>query len=249
MGRAIGCGAAEVTGRCEARGDRDLVSEGSGGFTRPHVTTPRIFTDGGPAMEYPPTLWALLRQSAAVFPDAPVVADDYGRSFTRLGLLDAAEEVAAALQERGVKTTSVVSWQLPTVIESLVLLLALARLDVVQNPLIPVLRSREVGFITKQVGTAVPRRARELARLCPRRNGPRPGGRWRILGGRDRSRYSPLGRRTAPAHRRPGIPTPGAGHRPRRGTPSAGCTTPRAPPVSRRAPVTPTPRSWRRARG
>jgi cyclohexanecarboxylate-CoA ligase len=106
-------------------------------------------------MEYPPTLWALLCRSAAVFPDSPVVADDYGRSLSRLGLLDAAEAVAAALQERGVTTESVVSWQLPTVIESLVLLVALARLDVVQNPLIPVLRSREVGFITRQVGTEV----------------------------------------------------------------------------------------------
>jgi cyclohexanecarboxylate-CoA ligase len=122
----------------------------------PHPSsTTRLHADGGPAVVYPPTLWALLRQSAAAFPDRPVVADDYGRSLTRPELIHAAEEVAAGLGDRGVNEGSVVSWQLPTVIESIVLLLALARLGAVQNPLIPVLRSREVGFITRQVGTDV----------------------------------------------------------------------------------------------
>jgi cyclohexanecarboxylate-CoA ligase len=117
--------------------------------------TPRTSTDGGPAVVYPPTLWALLRESADAFPEAPVVADDYGRALTRPELLEAAEAVAAGLVGTGISRGSVVSWQLPTVVESLVLLVALARLDVVQNPLIPVLRAREVGFITHQVGTSV----------------------------------------------------------------------------------------------
>ena len=43
-----------------------------------------------------------------------------------------------------------VSWQLPTWIESLVLVAALSRLDVVQNPMLPIYREREVGFITRQ---------------------------------------------------------------------------------------------------
>ena len=34
-------------------------------------------------------------------------------------------------------------------------MVALARLGAVQNPLIPILREREVGFITRQVGTEV----------------------------------------------------------------------------------------------
>ena len=46
-----------------------------------------------------------------------------------------------------------VSWQLPTTIEAVVLLVALARIGAVQNPLIPILREREVSFITQQVGT------------------------------------------------------------------------------------------------
>ncbi len=115
--------------------------------------TPRTRSDGGPALVYPPTLWALLRQSAEEFPEGAVVEDDYGRSFTRAELVAAAESVAAGLVDQGINARSVVSWQLPTVIESLVLLVALARLDVVQNPLIPVLREREVRFITEQVGT------------------------------------------------------------------------------------------------
>jgi cyclohexanecarboxylate-CoA ligase len=115
--------------------------------------TPHTIVHGGPAWEYPPTLWALLRQSVTEFPDTPVVVDDYGRSLTRLQLLESAEAVAAGLQELGVDSTSVVSWQLPTVIESVVLLLAAARLEAVQNPLVPILRSREVEFITRQVGT------------------------------------------------------------------------------------------------
>ena len=43
---------------------------------------------------------------------------------------------------------SVVSWQIPTTIEAVVLMAALARLDAVQNPIIPIMREREVTYIT-----------------------------------------------------------------------------------------------------
>ena len=42
------------------------------------------------------------------------------------------------------------SWQLPTWLESKVLVLALARLGAIQNPMLPIYREREVGFITRQ---------------------------------------------------------------------------------------------------
>jgi acyl-CoA synthetase (AMP-forming)/AMP-acid ligase II len=45
-----------------------------------------------------------------------------------------------------------VSWQLPTWIESFVLVGALARLGAVQNPILPICREREVGFMTRQTG-------------------------------------------------------------------------------------------------
>ncbi|MEO8691861.1 MAG: AMP-binding protein [Acidimicrobiales bacterium] len=86
-------------------------------------------------------------------PDAVVLADDYGRALTRSALRDEAERVAAALAGRGVGAGTVVSWQLPTTLEALVLLAALARIGATQNPIIPILRHREVGFITRQVGT------------------------------------------------------------------------------------------------
>lgn len=106
------------------------------------------------AMEWTgPTLWALVEQSATQQPDAIVASDDHGRSLTRAGLRDVAEAVAAGLFERGARPGSVVSWQVPTTLEALVLLVSLARLGAVQNPLIPLLREREVGFITNQVGT------------------------------------------------------------------------------------------------
>ena len=47
------------------------------------------------------------------------------------------------------------SWELPTWNESLVLVGALARLGARQNPLIPIYRGREVGFITAQSEAAL----------------------------------------------------------------------------------------------
>ncbi len=101
----------------------------------------------------PSTFWALIVEAAMERPEAPVVSDDHGRSLTRTQLRDAAEATAAALSARGIGSGTVVSWQLPTTIEAVVLLVALARIGAVQNPLIPILREREVSFITEQVGT------------------------------------------------------------------------------------------------
>ena len=44
------------------------------------------------------------------------------------------------------------SWILPSRIEAFVLIGALARLGAVQNPILPIYRHREVGFITRQTG-------------------------------------------------------------------------------------------------
>ena len=101
----------------------------------------------------PTTFWELVVGAANDRPEAPVVSDHHGRSLTRAQLRDAAEATAAALVTQGIRTGSIVSWQLPTVIESVVLLAALARIGAVQNPLIPMLREREVSFITQQVRT------------------------------------------------------------------------------------------------
>ena len=104
---------------------------------------------------YPPTVWALVEQAAERWSDHVVLADDHGRSLTGRGLRDAAVSTAAALAAHGIGPGTIVSWQLPTTLETMVVMVALTRLGAIQNPLIPILREREVRFITNQVGTEV----------------------------------------------------------------------------------------------
>jgi len=99
------------------------------------------------------TFWDLVQHAAEARPDAVLFADDHGRTLTAPELLASAEQLAAALAERGVGPGDVVSWQLPSVLEAPVTMAACARLGAVQNPIIPVFREREVGFITRQLGT------------------------------------------------------------------------------------------------
>ncbi len=102
---------------------------------------------------YPTTLWELLAQRAERDPDRVLIEDDRDRTLTAAQWARRSEEVAAGLQSRGIGEDTVVSWQLPTTIEACVLMMALARLGAVQNPIIPLLRRREVGFIVGQTGS------------------------------------------------------------------------------------------------
>ena len=95
-------------------------------------------------------LWPLVLARAQTSPDALCAVDERGVSLTFAQLRARAERVAAALAERGVGPDVPVSWQLPTWIESLVLVAALARLGAVQNPLLPIYREREIGFIVRE---------------------------------------------------------------------------------------------------
>lgn len=99
------------------------------------------------------TLWDLVVAVAAEHPDRVVAVDDHGRRCTTSSLRDDAEVVAAGLSDLGMAPGSVVSWQLPTTLESLVMLVACARLGLVQNPIIPLLREREIEHIASQVRT------------------------------------------------------------------------------------------------
>ncbi len=98
--------------------------------------------------EHPLTFWGVVEQRAARTPDAVMLEDDLGRSMTFGEYKRSAEEVAAGLFARGITSGSVVSWQIPTTIEAAVLVAALTRLDAVQNPIIPIMREREVTYIT-----------------------------------------------------------------------------------------------------
>jgi acyl-CoA synthetase (AMP-forming)/AMP-acid ligase II len=95
--------------------------------------------------------WQLIEARAAATPDQPFILDERGRAVTFDRYRELAEEVAAGLAVLGVEEDHVVSWQLPSTIEACVLMAALSRLGVRQNPIIPILRRAEVSLITRQV--------------------------------------------------------------------------------------------------
>src|SRR5215469_5586642 len=97
------------------------------------------------------TFWALAEEAARQRPESVLLADGYGRSLTAAAFRDEAERAAAGLLALRIGPGDVVSWQLPTTLEAAVLIGACARLGAVQNPIIPVFRHREVGFIAEQV--------------------------------------------------------------------------------------------------
>ncbi|RFU86383.1 cyclohexanecarboxylate-CoA ligase [Streptomyces triticagri] len=102
-----------------------------------------------------PTLWDLVARRAALTPDDPVLiqAEDdpaADRTLTFGQLRDRSERVAAGLHGLGIRPGTVVAWQLPTRIETVLLSMALARIGAVQTPLIPFYRDREVGFALRE---------------------------------------------------------------------------------------------------
>lgn len=101
------------------------------------------------------TYWELVENAAREHPDRTVLVDDYGRALTSAGLRDAALTTAAALAELGVRQGSIVSWQLPTTLETMVVMVALARIGAVQNPVLPIWRESELRFVTTQLRTEV----------------------------------------------------------------------------------------------
>ncbi len=101
------------------------------------------------------TLWELMEQRVDATPDALMAVDEDMRTVTFAEFWTESERAAAGLLAQGVVPGSVVSWQLPTWIESLVLVAALSRLDAVQNPMLPIYREREVGFITSQARSSL----------------------------------------------------------------------------------------------
>ncbi|MFF4743614.1 class I adenylate-forming enzyme family protein [Streptomyces sp. NPDC047980] len=91
------------------------------------------------------TLWELIDRRARLTPDRTVLLQE-DRRITFGALRERCERVAAGLYARGVRPGTVVAWQLPTRIETVLLAGALARIGAVQSPVIPFYRDREVGF-------------------------------------------------------------------------------------------------------
>ncbi|MFG3528897.1 class I adenylate-forming enzyme family protein [Streptomyces sp. NPDC047917] len=95
------------------------------------------------------TFWELVERRAGLTPDRPFLIQD-DRTLTFGELRDRGERVAAGLWETGVRPGSVVAWQLPTRIETVLLSFALTRIGAVQSPVIPFYRDREVGFALRE---------------------------------------------------------------------------------------------------
>lgn len=101
------------------------------------------------------TFWSLVETAAQAHPDRVVLADDYGRSLSSAQLRESALRCAAGLAQQGISAGTVVTWQLPTTLETMVVMVALTRLGAVQNPVLPLWRDSELRFVTKQLGTDV----------------------------------------------------------------------------------------------
>ena len=127
-----------------------------------------------PVLEHPLTFWGVVEQRATRTPDLVMLEDDDGHSVTFGEYRQRAEAVAAGLSARGITSGSVVSWQIPTTIDAVVLMAALTRLDAVQNPIIPIMREREVTFITAKrrpiSSSRRPRSAGSITTRCSRRS-------------------------------------------------------------------------------
>ncbi|MFG3237585.1 class I adenylate-forming enzyme family protein [Streptomyces sp. NPDC088190] len=91
------------------------------------------------------TFWELVERRAGLTPDRPFLIQD-DRTLTFGELRDRGERVAAGLWGMGVRPGTVVAWQLPTRVETVLLSFALTRIGAVQSPVIPFYRDREVGF-------------------------------------------------------------------------------------------------------
>jgi cyclohexanecarboxylate-CoA ligase len=95
-----------------------------------------------------------LRASARRAPERTAVVDRDRR--VTYGELDAAVDRAAALlASLGVGPGDVVSFQLPNWLEAAILFHATARVGAISNPIVPIYRRREVGFILAQARSRV----------------------------------------------------------------------------------------------
>jgi acyl-CoA synthetase (AMP-forming)/AMP-acid ligase II len=99
------------------------------------------------------TIWQLLSRRAEFTPDALFGVDEHRHALTFAQFRAEVEKVAAGLTQLGVRPGDVVSWQLPNALDTMALVLALTRLGAVQNPLVMMLRERDLTFICHQAGS------------------------------------------------------------------------------------------------
>jgi acyl-CoA synthetase (AMP-forming)/AMP-acid ligase II len=94
----------------------------------------------------------LVEERAQATPDTTFLLDAHGTELTFAEFAQAVDRVAAALAATGIGPGSVVAWQLPTRISTILVMSALRRLDAVQAPIIHLYRDREVRASLEAVG-------------------------------------------------------------------------------------------------
>jgi cyclohexanecarboxylate-CoA ligase len=101
------------------------------------------------------TIAELLDECAARRPDRPLLRDVTGTTLTvsEVALLSSA--AAGWLQEAGVHPGMTVAWQLPSHVNAAVVMLALARMPVVQAPVLHLYRQREVCAAVEVAGADI----------------------------------------------------------------------------------------------
>lgn len=97
-----------------------------------------------------PTIWDLLQRRAQVSPDAPMLVEADGHSWTFLAVAREVERYAAGLQQRGIGNGTMVTWQMPSGVGTLFLSFALARLGAIQNPVIHLYGKKEAAAILRK---------------------------------------------------------------------------------------------------
>lgn len=100
------------------------------------------------------TIVSALKERVAQFPDKTAMVDRHS-SYTYRQFSDAVDRVALGLKAHGVQAGDVVSFQLPNWNEFVLLHFATTRLGAISNPLIPIYRDREIGYMVKEASSKV----------------------------------------------------------------------------------------------
>jgi acyl-CoA synthetase (AMP-forming)/AMP-acid ligase II len=98
------------------------------------------------------TIAALLDGCASSRPDRPLLRDVTGKTLTVADVATLSCAAAGWLWDAGVRTGMTVAWQMPSHVNAAVVMLALARMPVVQAPLLHLYRLREVRAAVEVAG-------------------------------------------------------------------------------------------------
>lgn len=104
-------------------------------------------SDGAGTFPAVASIWQLIETRAADMADRTLLIAEDDSRITYGEFRDRAERVAAGLAGLGIGEATMVTWQLPSRIDSVVTSAALARLGAVQCPVLHLYREKELGFV------------------------------------------------------------------------------------------------------